>query len=75
MTRLILNKYDLLVRDRADMNLEGDTARLELVGDGDVVSKETVSRHLDPDHARQHRPRVQTDPHLWRQTRETKLQY
>ena len=52
------------MRRWADVDFEWLAARLEFIGERDVVSEETVARHLDAHHARQDGSRVEPNPHL-----------
>lgn len=59
---------DLLFGCRTGVYLALDAARLELVGDGDVVAEQAVARHLPAHHPGQHGSRVNPDAHLCRKT-------
>lgn len=52
------------VGGRADVDFPGDTAGLELVSQGDVISKKAVTGHLNSDYSGKNRPRMQSNAHL-----------
>ena len=54
----------LLVCGRTNVRFEWLAARLELVRYCDVVSKETIARHLFPHNSSQNGPSVKADTHL-----------
>ena len=52
------------VSSGADVDFTRLASRFKLVGQCYVVAEQAIARHLDPDHAGQHRPRVEADTHL-----------
>lgn len=60
----IISDYYVHERCGADVYPQGLAARLEFIGDGDVVAKHAITGHFHSYYARQHRTGVKSNPHL-----------